>query len=452
MRRSLKRILKEGLFTGSDSRKLMRDAIKSSATTTAERRKRSKSGDALFEMPATNVMDVSINGSKNEGVGEDYEEKSEKQVKKSSKGKSQGKSKASVAKKSVFVKGKNKRKISKQNIINNLRQQRVLGGRVFDLDIITKPGMDSLYYLVEIQSWIHLFQNKSLVFHEEEVREFYYNIEFAEDSSINTRVGDKSLHLDEDLLGKILGVPREGIRSVVGKTCTMEFVKEFSKIPNTCRAGVQKKLMKGEYQLLFEFVNKVLLPRTEKMTAASATDMFVMESLCKFEPIDLPTLMMEHMYKSVIEHKGKYGMGYGYFLTKVFHHLNIPVGVGKIGTAKQSFALSTPVECECIKGKGNPLSKVSQLIMEQDQLKHELEKMTVGMSNKDAEIALLKAELLKALTEGPGIVEVRELRKQNEVLLAKIASVQEKLIKDNDEASTRLTLIFKSLSHQPPSS
>ncbi|KAH0638942.1 hypothetical protein KY285_035528 [Solanum tuberosum] len=117
MRRSLKRILKEGLFTGSDSRKLMRDAIKSSATTTAERRKRSKSGDALFEMPATNVMDVSINGSKNEGVGEDYEEKSEKQVKKSSKGKSQGKSKASVAKKSVSVKGKNKRKSETSPVI-----------------------------------------------------------------------------------------------------------------------------------------------------------------------------------------------------------------------------------------------------------------------------------------------------------------------------------------------
>ncbi|KAG5624939.1 hypothetical protein H5410_010157 [Solanum commersonii] len=167
--------------------------------------------------------------------GQFVDEKKGKQVKKLRK----GKSKASVAK-------------------------RVLGGRVFDLDTITKHGMNSMYDLVEIQSWTHLFQTKSLVSHKEEVREFYYNIKFEEDGSINTRVGDKSLHLTEDLLGKILEVPREGTRSVVGKTYIVEFVKECSKIPNTRRAGTQKKLMKGEYQLLFEYVNKVLLPRTEK--------------------------------------------------------------------------------------------------------------------------------------------------------------------------------------------
>ncbi|KAH0743491.1 hypothetical protein KY290_031484 [Solanum tuberosum] len=70
------------------------------------------------------------------------------------------------------------------------------------------------------------------------------------------------LHLTEELLGQILEVLREGTRSVVGKTCTAEFVKECPKIPNTRRTGIQKKLMKGEYHLLFEFVNKVLLPRT----------------------------------------------------------------------------------------------------------------------------------------------------------------------------------------------
>ncbi|KAH0737965.1 hypothetical protein KY290_036670 [Solanum tuberosum] len=110
---------------------------------------------------------------------------------------------------------------------------------------------------------------------------------------------------------------------------------------------------------MFEFVNKVLRPRTEKRTAASATDPFIMESICKFEPIDLPALMMEYMYKSVIEHKGKHVMGYGYFLTKVFHHFNIPVGTDKIGTAKQDFTLTTLVECECIEGKVGPLSKIS---------------------------------------------------------------------------------------------
>ncbi|KAK4733461.1 hypothetical protein R3W88_007722 [Solanum pinnatisectum] len=235
---------------------------------------------------------------------------------------------------------------------------------MFDPEIITKPGMDSVADLVEIQSWTHLFMTKSPVLHEEQVQEFYYNVNFAEDGSLNTLVGDESLHLDEELLGKILEVPREGTRSVVGKLCSKQFVNECSKIPDMHHAGVQKKLMKGEYQLLFEFVNKVLLPRTEKHTVASVTDLFVMEALCKFEPLNLSALMLEHKHKNVVEHKGRHGMGYGYFLTKVFQHLNSPVGKGTVGTVKQSFSLSTLVECECIEGKAGPLSKMSQLVME----------------------------------------------------------------------------------------
>ena len=66
--------------------------------------------------------------------------------------------------------------------------------------------MDSLYDLVEIQSWSHMFQTKSHVLHEEEVGEFYYNIKFAEDGSINSRIGDKCLYLDDDILRQILKV------------------------------------------------------------------------------------------------------------------------------------------------------------------------------------------------------------------------------------------------------
>ncbi|KAH0645026.1 hypothetical protein KY284_032910 [Solanum tuberosum] len=169
-------------------------------------------------------------------------------------------------------------------------------------------------------------------------------------------------------------------------------------------AGIQKKLMKGKYQLLFEFINKVLLPQTEKRPISSATNLFVMKALSKFEPLNLLAMMLEHMHKTVVDHKGKHLMRYGYFLTKVFKHLNILVG-GTVGTVKQSFCLNTLVECECIEGKAGPLSKMSQLVIEQGQLKHELEEMIVFVSNKDAKIALLKAQLVKAQTEGAGTEE-----------------------------------------------
>ena len=146
--------------------------------------------------------------------------------------------------------------------------------------------------------------------------------------------------------------------------------------------------------MVFEFINKVLLPRTEKRIVATAADLFVMEMLCSFEALNLPGLMLEHIYKTVIERKGVHGMGYGYFLTEVFKHFQISLSVGKVGTVKQTFSESTLIECECIEGRGNPKSKMAQLIEDQDQLKHEIEELTVRLSGKEAEIAILKVELL----------------------------------------------------------
>ena len=70
------------------------------------------------------------------------------------------------------------------------------------------------------------------------------------------------------------------------------------------------------------------------------------------------------------------------------------------------------VECECIEGKGNPKSKISKLIEDQE-LKHEVEELTMRLSGNDAKIAILKAELLTAQTEGPGTAMVQALEREN---------------------------------------
>ena len=72
------------------------------------------------------------------------------------------------------------------------------------------------------------------------------------------------------------------------------------------------------------------------------------------------------------------------------------------------------------------------------------------MSSKEAEIAVLKAELLTAQSEGPGSSVVQALEKENNELKAKITALQEKAIKDNDAANARLTLVIQSLSQTPP--
>ncbi|KAH0715104.1 hypothetical protein KY284_008009 [Solanum tuberosum] len=145
-------------------------------------------------------------------------------------------------------------------------------------------------------------------------------------------------------------------------------------------------------------------------------------------------------------------MRYGYFLTKVFKHLDIPLKARTIGTVKQSFSMITLVEFECMEGRTWNLSKMSELVVKQGQLKHELEEMNSLVSKRDAKIALLKEQSAKAQTEGPGSAEVSELRKKNETLLAQNADMKEKLIKYHDASNDRPTLVIQSFTQKPLSS
>lgn len=75
--------------------------------------------------------------------------------------------------------------------------------------------------------------------------------------------------------------------------------------------------------MVFEFPNKVVLPRFEKRLVASVVDLFVMECLIKFDLITWPALMIESMFKFIYVNEGRHGMPYGYFLNKVFDHFSI---------------------------------------------------------------------------------------------------------------------------------
>lgn len=148
--------------------------------------------------------------------------------------------------------------------IKFLKTQKVLNERVFGPKIISKPGMCDFADDVELQSWTHLFVNHVLVLHEAQMRELYYNVAFVEDGSLNTQVGNRRLHLDEEMLGEILKVPREGIRSIAGQSCSKGFVHECRKLPKLSSACISKKFLKWEYQFYFEFINKVLFPNLRK--------------------------------------------------------------------------------------------------------------------------------------------------------------------------------------------
>ncbi|KAH0686209.1 hypothetical protein KY289_016976 [Solanum tuberosum] len=318
-----------------------------------------------------------------------------------------------------------------------MEQQKVLNGRVFDPDILTQFGMGNLVDAVTIQGWNHLFEPPAPYLDNPEVREFFYKMKLPEEGGITTTVRNVKIHLDEETLGIILGVPVMGVRTIEG-----------------CKpSGLPKKFLKGEYQLMFEFINKVMVPRTEKRTVASAADLFLMEKLDELEEINLPAIMLEHMHRVITWKNSKHGIPYGYLLNFVFNHFEILVGKGVPGTTKQMFTVSTLLECECIEGQARGRSQAT--------LRREVTDLTKILNDKEVEITMLKSELQKAASRGPGTSEgheltLKELRDNNTMLLKTNASLNEEikslnkqLIHAHESANKRMMLLMRTFTPSP---
>lgn len=123
-------------------------------------------------------------------------------------------------------------------------------------------------------------------------------------------MGDISFLVDEEVLGTTLKVDRKGVNTVIGRSPTKNFIQVAYKVQNLNTSAVVKKLLKGQYQLYFEFVNKVLLQRTEKRTIATMVDLYLMEAISILEDIKLLVFMMEHMTKVLTMREGRHRLAY----------------------------------------------------------------------------------------------------------------------------------------------
>ncbi|KAG5614723.1 hypothetical protein H5410_014547 [Solanum commersonii] len=135
------------------------------------------------------------------------------------------------------------KEMTKVERIEKMEHQKVLNRRVFYSGILTKPGMANLFYAVSIQGWNHLFVPLAPYLHEPEVCEFYYKMELLERGGITTTVKDVKIRLDEETLGIILGVPKEGIRTIEGYNSSNSFTKCATKRGDV-RQRAAKKFLK----------------------------------------------------------------------------------------------------------------------------------------------------------------------------------------------------------------
>ncbi|KAH0665459.1 hypothetical protein KY290_027692 [Solanum tuberosum] len=416
---------KRKYVTRSEAQKVMGNAIAASKAHTERSRKRRREGLKPAQPASTHLFIVNSETESKEAVkyvakrrGKAEEERIE------SKGSQKGGKKSptkgvKVNKQKSRAKGEKGRKqleeqtikgpgpkvknqieedLTRKERVKKMEQQKVLNGRVFDPDILTQVGMGNLVDVVTIQGWNHLFEPPVPYLHE-----------------------------PEKLWGIILGVPVLGVRTIEGCKPSGEFSKHSTKRGDVKRAGLPKKFLKGEYQLMFEFINKVMVPRTEKRTVASAADLFLMEKLDELEEINLPAIMLEHMHRVMTWKNAKHGIPYGYLLNFVFNHFEIPVGKGAT-------------------------------------LRREVTDLTKILNDKEVEITRLKSELQNAASQGPGTCEdheltIKELRDDSSMLLKTNASLNEEikslnkqLIRAHESANERMMLLMRTFTPSPPPS
>ncbi|XP_019223946.1 PREDICTED: A-kinase anchor protein 9-like [Nicotiana attenuata] len=188
---------------------------------------------------------------------------------------------------------------------------------------------------------------------------------------------------------------------------------------------VHKKTLLPVYQLLFEMVNKVLLPCAERRFVASKADLFLMETLDNFSSINLPAVMIEHLQKVENLKNRNPGMPYRFLLTK----------------------------CECVDKVGGigSTSTISQLINAQNSATEEIRKLK-------ARNTILENQLSQ-LQEVPGSsgshsAEVARLTKENAELRKQVEDLKERLLNEQLSANARMDLVLQTLasSSKPPSS
>ncbi|XP_070013479.1 uncharacterized protein [Nicotiana sylvestris] len=245
-----------------------------------------------------------------------------------------------------------------------LGNQKVLWGHTFASDILESVGMRQLVDICDAQQWTNLFTSDALIVYEDEVWSFYTSLFTVDGDQIRVLVNGVDIMMESALLG---GVCTPNFRNAIVKDKAVHHGEQ-----------VYKKAPLLVYQLLFEIVNKVLLPRAKRRSVASKADLFLMETLDNFSSINLPAIMIEHMQKVESLKDGNPGLPYGFLLTKVFEFFKVSLGQAKkVGTKKQFLSKTILEECECIDKVGGvgSTSTISQLINAQNSATEEIRKL-----------------------------------------------------------------------------
>lgn len=218
--------------------------------------------------------------------------------------------------------------LTREERVDMLSTQMILNGRVFDSEVLFKPGMCNLANIVEMKSWTLLFVGFDPYLYESQVREFYYYFVIEHNGSLTSKVGKRKLISSKEVLAECWKCHVKGPGQLLERL-----------VPKVLRKNVRRCLTWTPLMFQRYFWKEVIIFTLNLSITFYCLDLrrgqwhlsFIcfLLNLNKFEPINLSIIILEHMRKILIVKDGKHGLGYGYFLIGVFQHFEFSLDIGQ---------------------------------------------------------------------------------------------------------------------------
>ncbi|XP_019253883.1 PREDICTED: uncharacterized protein LOC109232574 [Nicotiana attenuata] len=302
-------------------------------------------------------------------------------------------------------------------------KRKILKGRL--LKDLEEPGMIRLLTALEAQGW------KVMVLHMDGKLARNGLVEFMANGTVKnglvtSTVKGVKVKFNATKLGKILDIPSEGYDDYTRKRwpCLDGLPTDLQITRNFCDTttdeevpearAVQKSEMRQDHKVLFEFVNKCLLPRQERRHTANYMDLVLMQCLNEGKQINWPTFIVK-LLERVLNGSKAHAIPYGFILTIVLERLNVPLKKWEMASSKEHFGSKTLQACDYMlstapvepgsSAKTPVNSKVRALVQEVGAKDAEIARLQARVAELEGERNGLRAELAKEKEKNEGMLQ-----------------------------------------------
>lgn len=98
----------------------------------------------------------------------------------------------------------------------------------------------------------------------------------------------------------------------------------MSDLDNLNCKSINKRALKGKYQLLFELIDMNLFPRSERSGTMIDPDLYLIE-IVSYQKVNLPMIVIEHFNTFMFEHYDNHALPYYFCLNRVFAYFLLNV-------------------------------------------------------------------------------------------------------------------------------